>query len=62
MIQDFLEECASFPNGAHDDQADAMTQVLLRWHQPVEETSVVRWTDILVRTSAIRGILRLGAD
>lgn len=25
---DFVEECASFPNGAHDDQVDAMSQAL----------------------------------
>lgn len=28
-IGDFIEECASFPNGAHDDQVDAMSQGLL---------------------------------
>ena len=27
-IGDFLEECAAFPNGAHDDQVDALTQGL----------------------------------
>jgi len=26
----FVDECAAFPNGAHDDQVDAMTQALLR--------------------------------
>jgi len=26
----FIEECAAFPNGAHDDQVDAMTQALVR--------------------------------
>jgi len=31
-VKDFIEECAAFPNGAHDDQVDAMTQALLRWH------------------------------
>ncbi len=31
-VRDFIEECAAFPYGAHDDQVDAMTQVLLRWH------------------------------
>jgi predicted phage terminase large subunit-like protein len=31
-VNDFIEECASFPNGAHDDQVDAMTQALLRWN------------------------------
>jgi predicted phage terminase large subunit-like protein len=37
-VADFLEECAAFPNGAHDDQVDAMTQVLLRWHKAPEQT------------------------
>lgn len=27
---DFVEECASFPNGKHDDQVDAMSQALNR--------------------------------
>ena len=27
---EFCEECAAFPNGAHDDQVDAMTQALSR--------------------------------
>jgi phage terminase large subunit-like protein len=31
-VSDFIEECAAFPNGAHDDQVDAMTQALLRWN------------------------------
>jgi predicted phage terminase large subunit-like protein len=29
-VSDFIEECAAFPNGAHDDQVDAMTQALVR--------------------------------
>jgi predicted phage terminase large subunit-like protein len=28
--EEFIEECAAFPNGAYDDQVDAMTQALLR--------------------------------
>ena len=28
-ITDFVEECAAFPNGAHDDQVDAMTQAIV---------------------------------
>jgi predicted phage terminase large subunit-like protein len=27
----YIEECAAFPNAAHDDQVDATTQMLLRW-------------------------------
>jgi phage terminase large subunit-like protein len=37
---DFIEECAAFPNGAHDDQVDAMTQALLRWHMAVQQETV----------------------
>ena len=29
-VDGFIEECAVFPNGPHDDQVDAMTQALLR--------------------------------
>ena len=32
-VSDFVEECAAFPTGAHDDQVDAMTQALLRLTQ-----------------------------
>jgi predicted phage terminase large subunit-like protein len=28
--EEFIDECAAFPNGAYDDQVDAMTQALLR--------------------------------
>jgi len=31
------EECAAFPNGAHDDQVDAMSQALLRWNMVASE-------------------------
>lgn len=27
-VSDFVEECSAFPNGAHDDQVDTMTQAL----------------------------------
>lgn len=29
-VNDFIEECAVFPNGTHDDQVDQMTQALLK--------------------------------
>lgn len=29
-ISDFVEECAAFPTGSHDDQVDACTQALLK--------------------------------
>jgi predicted phage terminase large subunit-like protein len=36
-VKDFIEEYAAFSNGAHDDQVDALTQALLRWHIAVPE-------------------------
>jgi len=39
-VNDFIEECAAFPNGAHDDQVDAMTQALLRWNMIPEYRTV----------------------
>ena len=31
-VDDFIEQVAVFPKGAHDDDVDAFTQLLLRWH------------------------------
>jgi predicted phage terminase large subunit-like protein len=39
-VKDFIEECVQFPNGAHDDQVDAMTQALLRWHMAPQQVVV----------------------
>lgn len=39
-VRDFIEECAAFPNGAHDNQVDAMTQALLRWQMVAREVQV----------------------
>ena len=48
-VNDFIEECAAFPNGAHDDQVDAMTQALLRWNMAAEQQQIVcisEWVEI----------------
>jgi len=50
-VIDFIEECVQFPNGAHDDQVDAMTQALLRWH--MAQPQVVLYQQPLVQISAI---------
>lgn len=44
-VNDFIEECAAFPNGKHDDQVDAMTQALLRWHMVQTQETVVYYED-----------------
>jgi predicted phage terminase large subunit-like protein len=51
-VNDFIEECVQFPNGAHDDQVDAMTQALLRWHEVPKQHTYVSYCDI-VRISPI---------
>ena len=33
FAEEVVEECASFPNGDHDDLADSMTQAILRFRQ-----------------------------
>jgi predicted phage terminase large subunit-like protein len=40
---DFVEECAGFPNGAHDDQVDALTQLInwIRRRQPEPTLRVI---------------------
>ncbi len=39
-VNDFIEECAAFPNGAHDDQVDAMTQAIIRWNMVPPQTVI----------------------
>jgi predicted phage terminase large subunit-like protein len=39
-VDGFIEECAVFPNGRHDDQVDQMTQALRRIHTKRMRTSV----------------------
>ena len=33
-VDDFLYQLTVFPNGAHDDDVDAFTQLVVRWQQP----------------------------
>lgn len=37
-VEAFIDECATFPNGAYADQVDAMTQALIRMLQMLELT------------------------
>ena len=32
-VDDFIEQLAAFPKGAHDDDVDALTQLLLQWNR-----------------------------
>ena len=42
-IGDFIEECSAFPNGAHDDQVDAMTQALNKLADNRGDVQVFFW-------------------
>jgi predicted phage terminase large subunit-like protein len=46
-VTDFIEECAAFPNGAHDDQVYAMTQIAV-----ARECASGTNGDVLDRTGA----------
>ena len=41
-VDDFIEQLAAFPMGAHDDDVDAFTQLLLRWHPRRMSPEMVR--------------------
>lgn len=47
-IHDFVEECASFPNGKNDDQVDAMAQALNHWNN--------NWIDIVKLSKAVKQV------
>jgi predicted phage terminase large subunit-like protein len=40
-VEDFLYQLTVFPHGAHDDDVDAFTQLLVRWQQPVVDDWIV---------------------
>jgi hypothetical protein len=33
-VDDVIEQLAAFPTGEHDDDVDAFSQLLVRWHRP----------------------------
>jgi predicted phage terminase large subunit-like protein len=57
-VNDFIEECVAFPNGAHDDQVDAMTQILLRWNAPPTYQQVF-YLDISQQISPTDSVARI---
>jgi len=40
-VHDFIEQLAIFPNGEHDDDVDAFTQLLVRWRRPAWSTDTL---------------------
>jgi predicted phage terminase large subunit-like protein len=58
-VGDFIEECAGFPNGSHDDQVDAMSQALKRLilipllEQQDDDTDEYDYDDELTSLSAL---------
>ncbi len=45
-VGDFVEECAGFPNVTHDDQVDALTQ-LINWARKKPEAATIREIDLI---------------
>jgi predicted phage terminase large subunit-like protein len=52
-VESLIEECATFPNGAHDDQVDAFSQAM-NWIRENQSKAV--------RTKIARGSINLRAD
>lgn len=51
FTEDFVDECGKFPNAAHDDQVDAMTQMLTRFmsfkaDEPKKPTPIGAFKDL----------------
>jgi predicted phage terminase large subunit-like protein len=42
-VDDFIDTCAVFPKGAHDDDVDALTQLLVRWNQPMPGSGFLQY-------------------
>jgi len=63
-VYDFIEECASFPHGSHDDQVDAMSQALSRLEQtstPSVMPEVLPPSAPMGRLQRLGGLSRLGS-
>ena len=39
-VEDFIHELLVFPHGRHDDDVDALTQLLIKWQEPVIVPSI----------------------
>lgn len=57
-VHDFIEECATFPKGAHDDQVDAMSQALLRLEEMCARRRRVLKAPLPISTQASRWVIR----
>jgi len=40
-VEPFIDECCAFPNGRHDDQVDAFSQLVVRHTKPVYVTGLI---------------------
>lgn len=65
-VGDFINECAAFPHGSHDDMVDAASQALLRMsalmRQPAPEPEPVKNNVSPYRVVPGRGLVKLNPD
>lgn len=52
-VEDFIDTCAAFPRGAHDDDVDALTQLLVHGSRPQEGEGFLAWAK--AETARLRG-------
>ena len=54
-VRSFVDECASFPNAAHDDQVDAFSQALKRMTEVNEGVlPATGWSQYAVQRAVLR--------
>ena len=56
-VDEFLHQCTVFPNGAHDDDVDAFTQLLVHWQRPAPVYRIRRFDDPAGLTESQRSIM-----
>ncbi|HYM08373.1 MAG TPA: hypothetical protein VEU11_17605 [Terriglobales bacterium] len=61
-VDGLIEECAAFPNGAHDDQVDALTQALNRMRSGSGVFGVLKYLKQLSATGGADAVERKPAN
>lgn len=54
-VEDFVDSLSAFPNGAHDDDVDALSQLLNQWRKEGQESSWVQYARMVVAEARARG-------
>lgn len=54
-IDDFVDTLSAFPNGQHDDDVDALTQLLKQWRKANQEGGFLQYARQVVAEAVANG-------